>query len=124
LKEGTVVSIAPSTSFSALRLVNHEDHQQLAPSGQRVECPQCFKLFTEASVVSDAPIYRYGHGQHVSVRRLYCDHCNHIVVWEQASNKSGTRFGQQLGAHAISRSAQAIERFLRAHPEAAGVLQV
>jgi hypothetical protein len=119
-----MISTAPSTSFGALRLVNHEDHQQPAPSAGRVECPACFKLLNEASVVNDSPIYRYQHGQHVTVRRVYCDHCNHIVVWEQASNKSGTRFGQQLGTHAISRSAQAIERFLRAHPEAAGVLQV
>jgi hypothetical protein len=119
----------PVQSFGALRIVDHiegRENQRLAGHGsaETIECPCCSKVFLRSAAVGDEPAIWPQHQQHAVFCRLYCDHCNAMVCWLQASNASGTRLGEVLGkGAALVRDPEIVEQFLAAHPESAGVLQ-
>jgi hypothetical protein len=59
-------------------------------------------------------------------RTLFCDHCNHLVIWLVACNSDGSSTTTNLdgpGGHGLLRTPRAVERFLRDHPQARGVAQ-
>lgn len=88
-----------------------------------MECPECSKVFGGGAVVTSPPEFLPSIGQYRAVRRVYCDHCNHLVIWEQASNSAGTRFGVVLSdSLSIARGRHAVENFLAAHPQSAGMV--
>jgi hypothetical protein len=79
-------------------------------------------LFLATAVVSGVQFYAASYGAYAIERRLYCDHCNHLVVALQATDACGIDKGPLL-SRATFRDARAIEKFLREHPQAAGVEQ-
>jgi hypothetical protein len=96
-----------------------------APSAERVECPVCDKVFAGGAIVTSEPEYVPALGQYRAVRRVYCDHCDHLVIWEQTSNSNGSRLGIVLNnSMSIARGKHVVEKFLAAHPEAAGIVAV
>jgi hypothetical protein len=96
------------------------------PTARRVECPDCGKTFLDTVVVNDAPEFSDAHGCYIICRRLYCDHCNQLMLWFQHSNDSGTRIGPRVDDEPpfIVREKRLIEKFLKQHPEAAGMIAV
>jgi len=90
---------------------------------EQVECPQCGKTFVAAAVVTDAIEQDPLSFEYFRPRRLYCDHCNHLVYWHQSCTRGGSLVNVILSGPAILRDPGKIDRFLRTHPEAAGVLQ-
>ena len=105
-----------------LSTVGRTEHRQTVPTSERGECPECHKEFC-ASAVVDGPMTRdpLTRRQHRS-RMLYCDHCEHLVHFVQLFQDDGTP-GPLLCQPAIYRSADRVAKFLRDHPEAAGVEQ-
>ena len=90
-----------------------------------VECPRCNKTFVGAAIVNDDTIQMdFANQRFFVVRRAFCDHCDHILIWEQLCNGAGTQLGEVLSERpGLLRSPRAIASFLRQHPEAAGVGQ-
>jgi hypothetical protein len=96
---------------------------QAKPSSERCQCGVCGKVFAGGSVVTGDPVWSEDHESHVVVRSLYCDHCNHVMHWLEASTEAGRPLGVLLSGPGFVRQARAVERFLQRHPEAAGVAQ-
>jgi len=92
-----------------------------APSAERVYC-KCGKTYAGGSVVTDPPVTDE-HGQHSVVRRVYCDHCRHVMVWCESADGSGKPTGAVISGPGVYRGRKAVRRFLARHPQATGVLQ-
>ncbi|QNN22371.1 hypothetical protein HED60_08820 [Planctomycetales bacterium ZRK34] len=115
---------------------------QAPPSDHLVSCGKCDKTYRQGGVVSEyAGMHSYEEC-YFAVRRLYCDHCHHIQVWQEridpvvledvlvarakghAVDISDFRFtGIVLSGPGYTTGRRAIEAFLTKHPEAAGVSQ-
>lgn len=110
-----------------LKIVDFADHRQARGSMEHAECPHCEKVFAGASVVTSEPeatLFPSPISRHFVVyRTIYCDHCDCLVIWKQMSNIDGSRLGEKLGDYGTIRGRRVIDRFLKKHPEAAGVLQ-
>jgi hypothetical protein len=92
-----------------------------APTAARAECPTCGKVFCETAIVSDAPFYSEPFGTWALTRKLFCDHCDHLIVWQQTCRPDGSERGPVVCGPSLLREPRAIDRFLAAHPEGAGV---
>ena len=93
-------------------------------SAETAECPVCQKAFRGGSIVTDKAVeFDPAIGSHFRLRKLFCDHCTHIVYWLQACTADGRLVPQLLGGPGFYRSPARIEKFLAEHPEAAGVEQ-
>jgi hypothetical protein len=131
------------TTLTAPRTVEHVEASGL-PSAGRVQCGRCGKVFCDTAVVSgthqwdgearqhtfepDSYEWSHEHGCYVMLRRLYCDHCDHIMSWlEQVAPLSdpsrGTLTGHVVSGPGYTRSRRTIDQFLRQFPQAAGVQQ-
>jgi hypothetical protein len=115
-----------------LRILGPTEHKQtqphfvgspLNPQAQWIECPFCGKTFTSAAVVNDPPEHNENAGGFVVHRRMLCDHCNILIIWQQPSNADGSKLQNQVLMMGIEKRGEIIDPFIRAHPEAAGVLQ-
>jgi len=91
------------------------------PSAERIHCA-CGKVYAGGSVVTDEP-FMDRSGECSVIRRCYCDHCNHVMVWSELALPDGTPVGTVLSGPGVYRGRTAVERFLKQHPHAAGVLQ-
>jgi len=92
------------------------------PSAERIHCG-CGKVYAGGSVVNDPPFIDSG-GQCTVMRRCYCDHCDHVMVWIELALPNGTPLGIVQGELAVCTARGVIERFLKHHPWAAGVSQI
>jgi hypothetical protein len=65
-------------------------------------------------------------GEASIVRRVFCDHCCYVIVWCELAARDDKKWvptGRVISGPGVYRSKTAVERFLKAHPEAAGMLQ-
>jgi hypothetical protein len=96
------------------------------PSAGRVECGVCSKTFCASAVVDDAkPTWMRSTRCWSVTRRLHCDHCQHIQCWAEEVKLVADGFyptGLVLMGPGFVRGRRALERFLRQHPQAAGVI--
>jgi hypothetical protein len=108
-----------------LETVGATEHQQTRPASFHAECPQCGKHFSGSAVVVETPAYSIALHRFTAHAWLYCDHCDHLVIEHRASNLPPKgempTLGERLCEPGILRDPKAIERFLKAHPQAAGV---
>lgn len=120
-------TLSPSVSpraIAPLRLVDQTHHKQTQAIPEWIGCPACEKVFCGAAVVNDKPVHSPDAGGFTVCRKLYCDHCNTIYLWRQASDATGTNLGPRIDeAPARLSDPTSIERFLRLHPEACEVPQ-
>lgn len=106
-----------------LSTVEPTEHRQQRASAERIECEHCGKTFAGGAVVN-GPVVRCPITLAYSrSRKLYCDHCDLIQHWHQACDRDGAFLPTVVMKPAFYRNATRINRFLRAHPEAAGVAQ-
>lgn len=129
-----------SLRFEPLATVGPTEHRQAAPSAERIDCPTCGKTFVGGVIVTEWPgRYLAEHGAWGVVRKLYCDHCDHVLCWMEALQGGtvhtdvnaagdilaidGRLSGQWLMRIARVRTPAVVARFLTQHPEAAGVSQ-
>jgi hypothetical protein len=108
-----------------LATVEPADHRQVK-AGHNVECPVCGKSFAAGALVDSARefVYAYRAAKYTGpmiTRRLYCDHCDHIIIRDFAVAQDG-RILDPIGDYGLRNEPRVIERFLRDHPNAAGVL--
>jgi hypothetical protein len=113
----------PLRLTSPLSTVEPGDCQQPHSSAERCECPRCHKLFSAAAVVNDPPTYWRDHGSWGVLRRLFCDHCDHVAGWLESSDSSGFRTGVLLSGPSYIISPRSVANFLKKYPSAAGVAQ-
>jgi hypothetical protein len=92
-------------------------------SAERRCCPVCDKTFAGGAIVNSEPLFCQVEQSWSIVRRLYCDHCDHIVIWTESANAAGEPRGLQLNEPGLVRARSSVANFLRHHPEATGVLQ-
>lgn len=95
-------------------------HRPDLATDNRVCCPQCGKTYvaTQAVLVAGPmPLTHEGRYQ------LFCDHCCVVHEWP-ALCAENLLPGTQLGDHITLTGLKFIKRFLREHPEAAGMEQV
>jgi hypothetical protein len=103
------------------------------PSAGRCSCGQCGKVFAAAAIITvDSSIQWRDHECCFSVdRRLYCDHCDHLVAWTEscrlefagACSRSVIPTGIVLMGPGYIRAVSQVRRFLATYPQAAGVSQ-
>jgi len=105
------------------------------PSADRVSCGRCGKTFCDGAVFTpwDDPtaITWSDAGQCFTVpRTLYCDHCDHLVTWQEglASLSTGPigrdlLTGVVIAGPGYIRDQRKIAAFLIDHPECKGVEQ-
>ncbi|MCC6679278.1 MAG: hypothetical protein IT445_00095 [Phycisphaeraceae bacterium] len=105
------------------RTVERSDWQG-KPSAGRVDCPTCGKTFTAGSVITHPPMYDQAEQSHSVLRQHYCDHCNHVINWVESSDAGGNPTGVLITGPGVVRGNARVDRFLRRHPQAAGVVQV
>ena len=91
-------------------------------SSERCECPACEKTFAGGSVITSEPTF-VGNGEYEVTRRLYCDHCNHIIKWRQRSDPKGGNLGPLMTKPVLITRSLSINAFLRTYPQAAGLTQ-
>lgn len=113
-----------------LTTVDPTEHRQTLASRHGIACPRCGKVYAAGAVVSSAPEhvrnYRLAnYTGHMVTRRLFCDHEHLIICWDQACQLAGANaiLGDELGTYSLIRDRATIDKFLRDHPEAAGVAQ-
>ncbi len=90
-------------------------------SAERIHCT-CGKTYAGCSAMAD-PHFIDEDGEWTVVRRLYCDHCHHIVMWAELCRSDGTPTGLVKGEPATITKPSIIDAFLRRHPWAAGISQ-
>ena len=112
----------PSQKRSPMKTVDPAE-AVAQPSGGRCQCGGCAKTYQAGAVVTDDRGWDDEHQCFSVMRRLYCDHCDHIQVWMEALNRDGELSGMVLSGPGYQRGRRDIERFLREHPEATGVVQ-
>lgn len=94
------------------------------PSAGRVECGVCGKTFTQGAVVTSRQMWWSAeHQTFCKHRRLYCDHCDHLVTWLESCDAKGRLTGAVVMGPGYVKHAKAIAAFLRKHPSARGVSQ-
>ena len=115
----------PTSKFlhCPLTTVGATEHQQPAPSADRVECPICGKSYAGGAIVNAKPEPNFEWCCLSVTRRCYCDHCNVVIIWREQCDINGRTCGTVLGEPGILKKHETIERFLRDHPQAAGVAQ-
>jgi hypothetical protein len=106
-----------------LATVAATEHRQPRPSALRAECPTCEKTFVESAIVNGPIVRDPATLEFHRARWLYCDHCHQLVHIIDACKADGTPLGKFITKPAIYKSKARIDRFLREHPEAAGVAQ-
>jgi len=113
------------------------------PSGKRAQCVDCSKVINDGAVVVDqnwideleadevgeisSLIQRANEaagrsGVHYEMRAMYCDGCGHIQVWPEQLDADGLFTGNVLTTGPVLIRGKHRDRFIAAHPEAAGVL--
>ena len=112
----------PFTHVSLAECHQERRKYQLGKFGETVECGKCGKsVFITAvvngKIVRDPLTLLYSRS-----RRMFCDHCDHVQHWIQRCEADGTLINEIISKPAYYQSSTLINRFLREHPEAAGVL--
>lgn len=96
------------------------------PSGRHVRCGKCASMINGGQVAVDDGPYPANDkfGCYHVYCRAYCPHCKHLIIWPEASNAYGVRVDpcRPIDRPAYLKTKRGVERFLRKHPEAAGVV--
>lgn len=110
--------------YAPLETVSLAEAEQTNASAQRVECPQCQKSYVGAATVNGEPQYDQQKRIFKMTRWAYCDHCNHLIAWDQATDSEGKHLGEVFASSlTIIDAPPAVENFLKRHPELKGVEQ-
>jgi hypothetical protein len=108
---------------AALRTVNAVECCQQARTRETVQCGVCQKSFSGAAVINGPIEIDFHKRTYFQLRTLFCNHCDHLQQWRQITTQEGVLTPDLLDATpGYNKSPHAIERFLRLHPEAAGVI--
>lgn len=91
------------------------------PSAERIHCI-CGKTYAGCSAMNDEPFIDTD-GEWTVARRLYCDHCDHLMMWLELCKQDGTPMGVLKCDLATITDKNVIQAFLRKHPWAAGISQ-
>lgn len=98
--------------------------RQQQPHQATVQCPTCQKSFlTTSLVISDVERDVVMLGSYTCIIKMYCDHCNVLLMRQFYCSNDGSRIDAPVGDVRRIFDRGAIEMFLRQHPQAAGVEQ-
>lgn len=94
-----------------------------APTTERVYCPNCEK---PNAVAVD---YHYDYrddGVPIKVSRMsFCDHCDHLLWWDQVCDGKGNPFGRPIaGSLVINNKPSLVEQALKLYPQLRGFEQI
>ncbi len=89
-----------------------------APTG--CQCGTCGTSYGAQQIVSEAPTVDARSGLPGVTRRIYCEHCDHVMEWIEATNQSGVPVGQVVAGPSYIRG-QASRDFLLEHGHKFGV---
>ncbi|MBB6429199.1 hypothetical protein [Algisphaera agarilytica] len=82
----------------------------------------CGRKFAPGAVFDGAPTFDRKAKCWVVVRRFYCPHCETVTSWFEQCDETGELTGVRLTAPLRYSDPKAVETFLNAYPEAAGVM--
>ena len=97
--------------------------QCLTQNNARLECPVCSKLI---GVCRYLPVDKDVDSSSKLIREAiaYCDHCDHIIRWEQPVDAEGSPVYALGIKHSLIRDQKRIEKLLIFAPELRGVADV
>ena len=117
----------PKRTTEALATVEPADCVAHA-SAERASCPKCGKTVAGGAIVEDPKengIFWLKKYRTLAIdRAFYCDHCDHVVEWSEAVHRTTTEpTGVVVAGPFIQSHPRVVAKFLRDHPQAAGVSQ-
>jgi hypothetical protein len=111
------LTIAPRTTVEHTECIAQ-------PSAERVQCPYCEKVYAGGVIVAaESGEWSCEHRCFPLFRRFYCDHCDHLIAWSEASDGAGLPTGVVLDGPRITADRRTVGVFLRQYPQSAGVQQ-
>lgn len=115
--------LSPRQRLAPEPTVDPADYRGAPRAGRGCSCPVCDKRYAEAAIVTDALQWDDREGCWVKRRRAFCDHCEGVIHWVEQVTPMGALTGVVVRGPGLVRQRGHVERFLRDHPAATGVLQ-